>query len=147
MELNIPESAVCLDCGYALRGLHDAICPECGRAFDPANARTFRWRPSVIKRWRELAEPPAGWHIYGVIVVTLLTLYQTSEPPGPRYLLELIPIGCIAVCFGPIFGLAISIDYVVRIIAIKSKSRLMTTRRGSRRNLMSYAGWDIRAIS
>src|SRR5690348_1244012 len=31
----IPDEARCLDCNYALRGLTDFRCPECGRAFDP----------------------------------------------------------------------------------------------------------------
>lgn len=66
MEPNIPESAVCLKCGYALRGLHEAMCPECGRAFDPADASTYRLGRTVIKRWRKWAEPPAGWSVLGV---------------------------------------------------------------------------------
>jgi hypothetical protein len=31
----IPEEAKCIDCNYALRGLTDFRCPECGRPFDP----------------------------------------------------------------------------------------------------------------
>jgi rubrerythrin len=30
----------CRDCGYALFGLPENRCPECGRAFDPADPRT-----------------------------------------------------------------------------------------------------------
>jgi hypothetical protein len=33
--------ARCLHCGYALRGLSENRCPECGRAFDPADPLTF----------------------------------------------------------------------------------------------------------
>lgn len=33
---------VCLTCGYALDGLPSNLCPECGGAFDPADATTFR---------------------------------------------------------------------------------------------------------
>src|SRR5690606_7435575 len=29
------ESALCEECGYALKGLALPRCPECGRAFDP----------------------------------------------------------------------------------------------------------------
>jgi len=32
-------------CGYELRGLELARCPECGRPFDPDDSRTFRSRP------------------------------------------------------------------------------------------------------
>jgi len=35
----------CLDCGYDLRGLAVHRCPECGRAFAPADARTILQRP------------------------------------------------------------------------------------------------------
>jgi hypothetical protein len=31
----------CLNCRYDVRGLAAARCPECGRAFDPADATTF----------------------------------------------------------------------------------------------------------
>lgn len=31
----------CLECQYELRGLEGRVCPECGREFDPGDARTF----------------------------------------------------------------------------------------------------------
>lgn len=31
----------CIGCGYALRGLQEHRCPECGRGFDPADPNTF----------------------------------------------------------------------------------------------------------
>jgi hypothetical protein len=31
----------CLDCGYILDGLPENRCPECGKPFDPNDARTF----------------------------------------------------------------------------------------------------------
>jgi hypothetical protein len=41
----------CLSCGYCLAGLVECRCPECGRAFDPGDPRTFkmgRWSPRVV---------------------------------------------------------------------------------------------------
>lgn len=38
----------CLACGYRLVGLHEAICPECGRPFDPDNEDTFSRKPPFI---------------------------------------------------------------------------------------------------
>ncbi|MBX2852445.1 MAG: hypothetical protein KTR15_11955 [Phycisphaeraceae bacterium] len=38
----------CLACGYRLVGLHEAVCPECGRPFDPDNERTFSRKPPFI---------------------------------------------------------------------------------------------------
>jgi len=32
----------CMGCGYDLRSLPKGRCPECGRAFDPADAKTYR---------------------------------------------------------------------------------------------------------
>jgi hypothetical protein len=31
----------CRECLYDLQGIAERRCPECGRAFDPANRRTF----------------------------------------------------------------------------------------------------------
>ena len=31
----------CIACQYDLRGLTTGVCPECGRGFDPDDARTF----------------------------------------------------------------------------------------------------------
>lgn len=35
------DRAVCRGCGYALFGLPDAVCPECGRPFDPGDPRSY----------------------------------------------------------------------------------------------------------
>jgi len=43
-SLKALDFAVCLDCGYLLRGLPDEhVCPECGRAFRLAEVREA-WR-------------------------------------------------------------------------------------------------------
>ncbi len=41
MSEHASDNGFCLFCGYALRGLPSGICPECGRAFDPRNPKTF----------------------------------------------------------------------------------------------------------
>ena len=43
----------CLGCGYDLRDLNQPACPECGRAFDPANPQT--WAHPRADRYRKLA--------------------------------------------------------------------------------------------
>ena len=51
----------CIGCGYSLRGLSDHRCPECGRAFDPGNGKTFLKTPhGHVARW--LARP-LGWPV------------------------------------------------------------------------------------
>ena len=42
----------CLSCGYQLRGLSQSVCPECGRAFDPSDPKTFESRPPEWRRRR-----------------------------------------------------------------------------------------------
>ena len=45
----------CLSCNYELKNLTEHRCPECGRAFDPADPATFRspgeWQ-SQSKLWQ-----------------------------------------------------------------------------------------------
>ena len=40
----------CLGCSYALDGLPENRCPECGRPFDPDESRTFSPRPRAKKK-------------------------------------------------------------------------------------------------
>jgi hypothetical protein len=40
----------CKTCGYALDGLGEERCPECGRAFDPDNKRSYLSRPYRVGR-------------------------------------------------------------------------------------------------
>lgn len=41
---------VCIECGYCLKGISSGRCPECGRAFDPADARTYETAMSTPPR-------------------------------------------------------------------------------------------------
>src|SRR5437868_5161225 len=58
--------AFCRRCGYALLGLaaETRACPECGRAFDPADPRTTARRPPRPALWR--------WARRGLLLVLLL---------------------------------------------------------------------------
>lgn len=38
---SVPETAFCLGCGYDLHGLDKPRCPECERAFDPDDPRSY----------------------------------------------------------------------------------------------------------
>lgn len=40
----------CPSCDYDLRGTTSGACPECGRAFDPNDASTFKKTPSLMRR-------------------------------------------------------------------------------------------------
>lgn len=72
--LAIPETAVCRGCGYRLRGLPRAVCPECSRAFDPSDPTTFLPRPRRVMA-RRVAK------ILGVVALLVLA-YALFGPRG-----------------------------------------------------------------
>jgi len=39
----------CLKCDYSLKGLSRHVCPECGQAFDPTDAKT--WKGALGTTW------------------------------------------------------------------------------------------------
>jgi hypothetical protein len=53
-------AAFCLSCGYPLNQLPEHRCPECGRAFDPANPRTLSLG-YPLKSWQRWLLKPIGW--------------------------------------------------------------------------------------
>jgi len=40
----------CLGCSHPLRGVTEAVCPECGRGFDPSDPRTTGESPFPLRR-------------------------------------------------------------------------------------------------
>ena len=46
------DVGTCLDCGYPLRGLIGTQCPECGRAFNPADPESFEGPTRAVRRLR-----------------------------------------------------------------------------------------------
>ncbi len=87
----IPTDAVCLGCGYRLRGLGDPICPECGRSFDPDDATTFG--PGTTSRfWQRCARPPTAidcWFLAGLCSYALVTASGASRRSSD---LDILPI-------------------------------------------------------
>lgn len=57
----VPEEAKCWGCGYALRGLADFRCPECGRPFDPASPDSMNLGRPVARVSRAALEPIGRW--------------------------------------------------------------------------------------
>ncbi len=78
MAVSVPDTAQCLHCGYALRGLPEAVCPECGQAFDPERPETYydptrRGAPKPLR-------PPS---LIGVATLCALALVVLVGRAGP----------------------------------------------------------------
>lgn len=50
-ESDLVSRRYCKACGYPLDHLDQPRCPECGREFDPADARTYARMPVPFPRW------------------------------------------------------------------------------------------------
>src|SRR3954471_21470452 len=76
----VPSAARCRGCGYALRGLSDHRCPECGRPFDPARRGTMRLphHPPRLMRWLVRPQTRFGRSLPAVAVVAVA--YGTYLP-------------------------------------------------------------------
>lgn len=73
----LPDSAVCLDCGYLLRGLRDPICPECGRPFDPGDPTTFNLKPLPRQPW--ILRASCTILVAGVTIFTVYVKWAASH--------------------------------------------------------------------
>jgi hypothetical protein len=85
LSLSLPDEARCLGCGYALRGLSTHRCPECARAFNPADPWTMsvgRPMPWVVSM---LTSPMSPFIRTGVIVGSSAILWGAAWLPGGRY--------------------------------------------------------------
>ena len=67
---SVPSTATmyCRKCGYALVGLSENRCPECGRGFDPGDRKTFARSPRGwwVRRWVKRAALAIGCSGRGV---------------------------------------------------------------------------------
>jgi hypothetical protein len=86
------DNAFCLSCGYALRELPAARCPECGRAFDPADLRTMSLG-HPLRPWQRWLLRPTGWRVIALAVLGTAALASLSRwprlsPEPPSILLD-----------------------------------------------------------
>jgi hypothetical protein len=73
----------CWECGYSLRGLETARCPECGRKFDPRDEATMNMGRKVQRLVRWLMRPP-GWPMRLLTAMAALTSVWAAATPMSR---------------------------------------------------------------
>lgn len=78
MTVAVPDTARCLHCGYALRGLPEAVCPECGQAFDPERPETYQ---DLARGCTPKPLPPPS--LTGVATLCALALVVLAVRLGP----------------------------------------------------------------
>lgn len=86
-----PRVARCMQCGYAIGRLPAGLCPECGRAFDPGDASSYRHpRRWSQAQWDFVRPPGIYFHLLVVIFgVVHVLLDACLDPIG---LLFLVPV-------------------------------------------------------
>jgi hypothetical protein len=105
----------CLTCHYALTGVLTARCPECGRAFDPADPSTFGPRRSVVRLAFRHAAPHPAWNITCCILAGLAALCLTP-PGGYRGELALLVFTLVPVLLGSLWCVSIALSFVIQLI-------------------------------
>lgn len=72
MESDLP-TMFCLTCKYALCGLPESRCPECGREFQPEDPRSY-WDGQATRPWREAARFAGRAATTPFVVISLMWL-------------------------------------------------------------------------
>ena len=62
----------CIGCDYSLKNLEHNRCPECGRAFDPKNPKTYRPLPSELRK--QLAINDAKSNLYAIVACAIIAV-------------------------------------------------------------------------
>lgn len=106
-----PSGCYCLGCDYDLRTLPAGACPECGRAFDLANARSFRARPrGEAERIALRTSRPVVLALLGVSAVAAMGLSAAGFDP-----IMLLFGSCIATgIIGPVVGTWATLEWRAR---------------------------------
>src|SRR5207237_69883 len=75
---------LCLDCGYALWGLPEPRCPECGREFDPLDPKTMNMgrELSPFARW---VLGPLRWPVSLLTWSAIGFSLWTARLPGGQF--------------------------------------------------------------
>ena len=92
----VPQDATCLQCGYPLRGLSSTHCPECGRAFDPADPLTMRTAERLERALKRAMwwAPLAVW-LATILLAVLAYLFLLRRPSRLMLLVAILLAGFI----------------------------------------------------
>lgn len=83
--------AHCTQCGYSLRGLPENRCPECGRAFDPAEIlASFRPKWPLLMKWFILAHVIGG-AVRSPFVIASLPTFASTQASSPLVAMNVFP--------------------------------------------------------
>ncbi|MCA9256243.1 MAG: hypothetical protein KDA33_11435 [Phycisphaerales bacterium] len=129
-EFTIPDGSRCIDCGYALRGLRDNACPECGRTFDATDESTFETDDGA-RSWRRWAQAPSLWSIVPWVALTLFALNDASKP-GTYWYNDLVYL------FGVVLGLIVAMRYWRRVCACRNDAARAAMDKGPRRRRRAW---------
>lgn len=129
-DFEVPNTAVCIRCGYRLFGLPGTTCPECGRAFDPSHPATYRdtARKDLLWRYRR---PQQVWSLWLISILTAVVLFDASSPG------QLFGLACIQLPLMAIVLLIVCGDYGIRLWLYASASA-DTRRKSGRANRLRW---------
>ena len=109
----IPDEETCVQCNYALRGLSEFRCPECGRAFDPARPLTMNLgrRPGPFAR--------AALRPMGRLPRVAMWMLVVAGVVGPAWLVPDEQLACFWLVLWLAFFIACWLRSFVRVLVVR----------------------------
>ncbi|MCB9867015.1 MAG: hypothetical protein H6816_10335 [Phycisphaerales bacterium] len=150
--LEMSPTARCRYCRYSLHGLATAVCPECGRPFDPEDVLSFddpcrrreRARAQRVHRWRKWADSPSRARC---ILVLIATIYLLAATDVSLFVLSRRPNNTADLVVGLLrigFVLVMVLAFYGRLRAGYARMRLRRLKRSSdRARSPRYASWAV----
>ena len=102
---------LCLECNYALHGLLENRCLDCGRAFDPDDPDTMNMGQPTGRRVRALLRLPTT-RLIGVTIVASIAMLIAFVPPG-SYVLPILPLLLVWIVVGLRWFVGCSLFYLI----------------------------------